>query len=583
LLSQAGKEILLKAVVQAIPTYSMSIFLLPKELCKEINKLMQKFWWGNKGEKKIHWMSWERMGKSKSKGGMGFRDLISFNKALLAKQCWRLVQYPDSLAALIIKEKYFPRGEFLSAKLGSRSSFAWRSLLSGRELLSAGLIWRIGDGKSVSIWSDKWIPRPTMFSVISPCKVLPATAKVGDLIHGDPPDWNKNLIQSIFVDEDADLICNLPLSRYNQPDRLIWQATSSGEFTVRSAYHFEIERLERQKGECSKSGRFLNLWKILWGLLVPNSTKVFLWRACNDILPTKENLKKRGVIDDDLCRFCGSAPETVVHILWACPSSQDVWGSCGWGIQKRSSSAVDFKRLVEDMNDILSKEDLGLFAVTAKGIWKRRNMCVHGGVFIHPNSIVMAAQDYHSQFLKANVNTKTQEVDQIEEEGRKWSKPPDGIFKVNWDAALAMDKSGIGVGVIIRDGNGLVTAALSRTVNARMDPTTAEATAALHAVELCRDVGVQNLILEGDSLAVVKAIESRAQINHYYGQIIEDIRVVLSSRRSWSVRHTKREANGAAHGLAKEATRCFSDKIWLEDTPSCISHIVNLELSALLL
>jgi hypothetical protein len=78
----------------------------------------------------------------------------------------------------------------------------------------------------------------------------------------------------------------------------------------------------------------LNLWRILWGLQVPNSTKIFLWRACNDILPTKENLKKRGVVDDDLCRFCGIDRETIMHILWECPSSQDVWGSCGWGIQK---------------------------------------------------------------------------------------------------------------------------------------------------------------------------------------------------------------------------------------------------------
>ena len=200
LLSQAGKEILLKAVVQAIPTYSMSIFLPPKELCKEINKLMHKFWWGSKGdEKKIHWMSWERIGRSKSKGVMGFRDLISFNKALLAKQCWRLIQYPDSLAAIIIKEKYFSRGDFLSAKLGSRPSFAWRSLLTGHELLSVGLLWRIGDGKSVSIWSNKWIPRPTTFSVISPRTVLSETAKVADLISGEPPEWNKLLFGTFFL------------------------------------------------------------------------------------------------------------------------------------------------------------------------------------------------------------------------------------------------------------------------------------------------------------------------------------------------------------------------------------------------
>jgi hypothetical protein len=78
-LTQAGKEILIKAVAQAIPTYCMSVFLLPKALCREIQGMMQCFWWGHKeNTSKIHWMSWERMGQSKAKGGLGFRDLEIF-------------------------------------------------------------------------------------------------------------------------------------------------------------------------------------------------------------------------------------------------------------------------------------------------------------------------------------------------------------------------------------------------------------------------------------------------------------------------------------------------------------------------
>jgi len=124
-LSQAGKEILLKAVIQAIPSYSMSVFLLPMGLCKEINSMMQKFWWEHKeNDSKIHWMSWKKLGFSKSKGGMGFRDLRCFNLALLAKQWWRLINDPSSLAGRILKAKYFSRDSFLEAKLGNHPSFA---------------------------------------------------------------------------------------------------------------------------------------------------------------------------------------------------------------------------------------------------------------------------------------------------------------------------------------------------------------------------------------------------------------------------------------------------------------------------
>uniref|UniRef100_A0A803Q0R9 Reverse transcriptase n=1 Tax=Cannabis sativa TaxID=3483 RepID=A0A803Q0R9_CANSA len=84
---KAGKEILLKAVIQAIPTYAMACFRLPVKLYKEIEGVMAKFWWGSSGDsKKIHWKYWQSLYRSKFAGGLSFRSLIRFNQAMLAKQ-----------------------------------------------------------------------------------------------------------------------------------------------------------------------------------------------------------------------------------------------------------------------------------------------------------------------------------------------------------------------------------------------------------------------------------------------------------------------------------------------------------------
>jgi hypothetical protein len=82
---------------------------------------------------------------------MGFHDLSCFNKALLAKQVWRLWKTPDSLIAKIIKAKYFLNCLVLEAFLGKKPSFAWRSIHSSRDLLREGLVWRVGNGKTIRI------------------------------------------------------------------------------------------------------------------------------------------------------------------------------------------------------------------------------------------------------------------------------------------------------------------------------------------------------------------------------------------------------------------------------------------------
>ena len=56
LLSQAGKEVMIKVVVQSIPTYSMSVFKLLVGLCKDLETMIRKFWWGNGDSRKIHWV-----------------------------------------------------------------------------------------------------------------------------------------------------------------------------------------------------------------------------------------------------------------------------------------------------------------------------------------------------------------------------------------------------------------------------------------------------------------------------------------------------------------------------------------------
>ena len=85
--SIGNKEILIKAVAQAIPTYVMSVFRLPASVCDDLTKMMRQYWWGvENGKRKMAWLSWEMMMLPKAMGGMGFRDMRALNQALLAKQ-----------------------------------------------------------------------------------------------------------------------------------------------------------------------------------------------------------------------------------------------------------------------------------------------------------------------------------------------------------------------------------------------------------------------------------------------------------------------------------------------------------------
>jgi hypothetical protein len=113
-LSMAGKETLIKSVLQAVSTYTMGCFKLTNGVCAKLTSISSGFWWGSKdGRRKTSWIAWDKMCRGKKEGGMGFRSYPAFNQAMLAKQAWRVLTNPSSLCARVLKARYFGSTNFL--------------------------------------------------------------------------------------------------------------------------------------------------------------------------------------------------------------------------------------------------------------------------------------------------------------------------------------------------------------------------------------------------------------------------------------------------------------------------------------
>ena len=172
----------------------MSLFKIPKTVCDGRNSALSKYWWGQtRDEKKIHWINWGRLCTSKRKGGMGFRDIHTFNLAMLAKQAWRLLHETPSLFYCVYKARNFPLCSFMDAKLGASQSVVWRSLLQAREVIREGFIWQVRNGQTIGINTHRWLPRPPTFN-----NRADKSLKVAGLIDGTTNQWDRAKVHAIF-------------------------------------------------------------------------------------------------------------------------------------------------------------------------------------------------------------------------------------------------------------------------------------------------------------------------------------------------------------------------------------------------
>jgi hypothetical protein len=246
-------------------------------------------------------------------------------------------------------------------------------------LLREGLIWRVGDGRSINIWGDRWIPSPTTNAIYSPNRLLPMDAKVCCLFGEGNQGWNVPLLQELFNNEEVIQICSVIHYNGRQPDSLIWNGTRNGFFSVRSAYHLGKDIMERRHSSGLRGPRAGEVWRKIWRVRGPKVVQVFLWKACHDILPTWVNFHCRKIIDDLLCPLCLQEEETTGHIFWSCPSAQDVWMECSRKLQKFPSNVDDFHNILTSIMGKLDEEEVQLCAMIARLLWLRRNTVIHAG------------------------------------------------------------------------------------------------------------------------------------------------------------------------------------------------------------
>ena len=143
------------------------------------------------------------------------------------------------------------------------------------------------------------------------------------------------------------------------------------------------------------------------------------------------------------------------------------------------------------------------------------------------------------------------------------------------------EKKCSGLGVIIRNQEGLVIASMSTRLPQQLQPIEIEALAASKALEFAREVGISKAILEGDSLLVMKALKTKNAGLAPFGLLIQDSLTLSSGFSKLSYSHTEREGNLVAHSLAQLAINNPNCAIWIEDVPSDVLSSYQVDLASI--
>lgn len=182
----------------------------------------------------------------------------------------------------------------------------------------------MGNDKKITINEDPWIPR----------KGNPKPLSIGNQLKGfrvnllldEGNKWKEDFINQSFLSLDAEDILSIPTRNKDRNDEIFWGLDKKkGVFTIKGAYHLEVESMEILEPSLSDKSKSDNIWKSIWNSRVVPKMKTCSLKIVNDIIPSKANILKKGVDLNPICFLCGKKIESTAHLIWGCKSIDWIW------------------------------------------------------------------------------------------------------------------------------------------------------------------------------------------------------------------------------------------------------------------
>ena len=396
---------------------------------------------------------------------MRFKDIEIFNQSLLAKQAWRILSSLSSLLGRFLKSRYFPNKSFLSAPLGSRPSYAWRSILYGRELLVKGLRHMVGDGCSLSVWSSPWLVDGDRMRIPLMKNILvDLNLRVCDLLLPNSHNWNISALEDNFYPQDIEIILKIkPV--ISSPDFYIWNHSRSGDYTVRSGYWFAEKEANK---EAFVSGGLLpslnGIKDRIWSLDTAPKIKIFLWKVISGALPVSDKLIERGMKIDTRCQICGLEGESINHVLFTCTIARQTWANSNFphpphGFDPSSVYSNIFYVLKTRINTLVPEQIRRKGPWLIWSIWKNRNSFLfEGKIALGPSLIRLIDDEVDHWYLIKNADKQEKAID-LERKKRiifGWKPPPISWLKCDIASDWNNSNHQSGASWILRNSEGKV-------------------------------------------------------------------------------------------------------------------------------